>query len=118
MTAKVQRLRTKTARELAAEFNVTPRTVRNHVAAERQWWLDHRHSLRAKASALKESGLTWREVGEQLGITEGAARAAGARARGRWKDAQSTQSDTVSGGVTAESTPCRQHVPIRVTSTA
>jgi predicted transcriptional regulator len=84
MTARVQQPRKKTARELAEKFGVSERTIRNHMAAERSWWVAQRHELREKAATMRDTGMTWKQVGETLGITEGSARALAKRARGRW----------------------------------
>lgn len=84
MTARTPQLRKKTAKEVAAKLGVSERTVRRYVAAPRDWWKQQRHELREKAATLRDTGMTWKQVGEALGVTEGAARALGKRARGRW----------------------------------
>lgn len=84
MTARIPQLRKKTAKELAEKFGVSPRTIRNHMAASRDWWTQQRRELREKAASLRATGMTWKAVGEALGVTESAARAMGKRARGEW----------------------------------
>lgn len=84
MTARVSQIRKKTARELASKFGVSERTIRNHMAAERSWWVNQRRELREKAANLRDTGLTWKQIGESLGVTEGSARALAKRARGMW----------------------------------
>jgi len=86
MTARTPQLRKKTARELAEKFGVSPRTIRNHVAAPRDWWAQHRREIRQKAARLRATGMTWAEVGKALGVSESAARALGKRATGEWAD--------------------------------
>lgn len=109
MTARTPQLRKKTARELAEKFGVSPRTIRNHVAAPRDWWTQHRRELRQKAARLRATGMTWREVGNALGMTESAARAAGRRAAGHWASSglqperDTTTLDLFSGGPEAAS---------------
>lgn len=87
MTARTPQLRKKTAKEVAAKLGVSERTVRRYVAAPRDWWKQHRREIRAKAAELRKSGMTWKQIGESLGVTESAARALGQRALGMWADA-------------------------------
>lgn len=84
MTARTPQLRKKTAAEVAAKLGVSPRTVRRYVAAPRDWWTQQRRELRQKAARLRATGMTWRDVGTALGMTEAAARAAGRRGAGEW----------------------------------
>lgn len=83
MTARTPALRKKTARELAEKFGVTPRTIRNHMAAPRDWWTQQRRELRAKAAALRATGMTWPQIGQALGCSSEAARALGSRGMGK-----------------------------------
>jgi len=80
MTARAPQLRNKTAREVAQKLGVSPRTVRRYVAAPRDWWEDHRRAMRAKAVALRSTGMTWAQIGEELGCSDEAARAMAKRA--------------------------------------
>lgn len=89
MTARIPQIRSKTARELADKFGVTPRTIRNHMAAPRNWWEEQRRALRAKAISLRETGMTWQQIGEALGCSSEAARALGRRARAERTNAPS-----------------------------
>ncbi len=84
MTARIPQLRKKSAKELAEKFGVSERTIRNHMAAPRDWWTQQRREMREKAANLRATGMTWKDVGEALGVTESAARALGKRARGEW----------------------------------
>jgi transposase len=84
MTARTPQLRKKTAKEVAAKLGVSARTVRRYVAAPREWWKEHRREIREKAATLRDTGMTWKQVGETLGVTEGSARALAKRARGQW----------------------------------
>ena len=89
MTARAPQLRTKTAREVAEKLGVSPRTVRRYVAAPRNWWEEQRRALRAKAISLRETGMTWQQIGEALGCSSEAARALGRRARAERSSAPS-----------------------------
>lgn len=93
MTARTPQLRKKTAAEVAAKLGVSPRTVRRYVAAPRDWWTQHRRNLQLKAAQLRATGMTWREVGNALGMTEAAARAAGRRGAGAWADSNQPKPD-------------------------
>lgn len=94
MSARHPLPRKKTARELAEKFGVTPRTIRNHMAAPRNWWEEQRRAMRAKAIALRATGMTWPQVGEALGCSSEAARALGKRARAELANAQQRDPNT------------------------
>lgn len=93
MTARTPQLRKKTARELAEKFGVCPRTIRNHIAAPRDWWTQQRRELRQKAARLRATGMPWAEVGKALGVSESAARAMGRRAAGAWAGSPQPERD-------------------------
>lgn len=73
-----------TSRELAERHGCSIRTVQRLVGRPRDWWTQERRELRQKAARLRDTGMTWKQVGEALGMSENAARAAGKRARGEW----------------------------------
>lgn len=84
-----------TNRELAQRFGVSTRTVRRATSGRRarDWWPALRSEVRQEAARLRATGMTWAEVGAALGMSPGAARAAGQRARGAWADAAPQQPD-------------------------
>lgn len=92
MTARTPALRKKTARELADRFGVTTRTIRNHMAAPRDWWKEHRRALREKAAALRATGMKWADVGKALNVSESSARALGKRGAGAWSGTRASNS--------------------------
>ncbi|WP_058235050.1 HTH domain-containing protein [Devriesea agamarum] len=82
MTALKPAKRRQTARELAKKFGVSERTIRRTVAQPRAEYVADTHTRQDRALELRESGLKWREVGEQLGgITDSAAYQLAAKAR-------------------------------------
>lgn len=84
MSARMPQPRKKTARELAEKFNVSPRTIRNHIAAPRAWWTEQRRELRQKAARLRATGMSWAEIAKALDVTESSARALARRGAGAW----------------------------------
>lgn len=77
-----------TNRELAEKLGVSQRTIIRYMNGHRRndWWSEMRAKLRDEAARLRDTGLSWREVGEQLGVSEGAARAMGQRAKKAWAE--------------------------------
>lgn len=61
--------RKKTARESAAKFGVTERTIRNWLAQPRADYLAEAEARRKTVIELKSQGLTHSQIGEQLGIS-------------------------------------------------
>lgn len=76
----------KTNAAVAAKFGISARTVSRMRGRTREAYIAECREVQRKAAALRDTGMRWREVGEALGITENAARAAGQRARGAWSD--------------------------------
>lgn len=58
-----------TQKEMAEKFNVSVSTVKNYIALPREEYEQEAKERRARAYQLRESGLKWKEVGEQLGTT-------------------------------------------------
>jgi transposase len=81
MGAITQGKRKKTARESAEKFGVTERTIRNWLAQPRAEFLAEATRRRKQALALKEQGLTRRQVAEEMEISFEAAKALLKRAR-------------------------------------
>jgi len=78
--------RRKTNAEVAAKFGISTRTVRRMVGRPRAEYLAECRAHRAKAAALRATGMTWAEVGAAMGVSESAARAMAQRGRGAWSD--------------------------------
>ncbi len=73
MSAIKQGRRDVTARELAERFGVTPRHIQNIWAEPREEWEARGRARQAEALALREQGLTYQAIADQLGISRGAA---------------------------------------------
>ena len=86
MTAIHRKRRDVTAKQLATKFGVTDRTIRNYVAEPREDWEARGRSRQDEALALLESGLTYSQVAQRLGITRGTAAGLVHRARRRLAD--------------------------------
>lgn len=66
--------RKNSARFVAERLGISERTVRRYIAQPRAEYLAEGYARQDEALRLRESGLKWREVGEQLGgISEPAA---------------------------------------------
>ena len=63
--------RTKTATEMAARLGVSVRTIRNVVAEPRDDYLARAATNRKKAVELREQGLKYREIAEEMGCSIG-----------------------------------------------
>lgn len=98
-----------TNRELAERFGVSTRTVRRATSGRRacDWWPVFRQEVRKEAARLRATGMTWAQIGEAMGITAGAARAAAKRATGEWADGSAApENDDTTGDLFAvEPTP-------------
>ena len=68
MIVKKRIKRPMTQKEMAEKFNVSVSTVKNYIALPREYEQEAKER-RARAYQLRESGLKWKEVGEQLGTT-------------------------------------------------
>lgn len=81
MTAIRPQRRIGTAREVAERFGVSPRTVRSIIAEPREQFEARAAARQNEALRLIKSGLTYRQVAEQMGITRGTAAGLVHRAR-------------------------------------
>ena len=81
MVATKPMKRPRTAREAAEALNVSERTIRKYMAQPRAEYLAEAEQRRKKALALKEQGLTRRQVAEKLGISFESAKSLLKRAR-------------------------------------
>lgn len=79
--APVRAKRPGTAREWAARFGVTPRTIRNTVAIERTDYEATAAKRRATAAKMRTNGASWADIAEAIGGSEWAARALVRRAK-------------------------------------
>jgi transposase len=71
MGAQTPARRSKTARELAEEFGVTPRTIQRLVAEPREEYTARARQRRERAAQLRKQGLKYREIAEELGVSIG-----------------------------------------------
>ncbi len=83
MTARVPERRTKTGRELAAEFGVSRSTVVRIIAEPRHEYERRARQRRAMAVSLRLQGLTYREIADRTGDSVGCLLAQ-ARRHGEW----------------------------------
>jgi transposase len=83
VTAETPQRRKMTAREAAARFGVHPRTIRKVIAEPREEFESRARARQDEALRLLESGLTYRQVAERMGITRGTAAGLVHRARAR-----------------------------------
>ena len=63
--------RNHTATELAKRFGVSPRTIRNTVAEERDVYLSRAEQRREQIRELRKQGLSMRAIAEQVGCSVG-----------------------------------------------
>lgn len=82
-----------TVGQVAAKFGVSRSTVARTLKRDPRWWIEYRRDLRRQAAELRSQGMTWEQVGSALGMSAGAARAAGKRATGEWADAHSQEQE-------------------------
>lgn len=81
MSAERPARRNRTARELAEKFGVSARAIR-YIAAEPRLEFEARaRDRQAQATALRDQGLTFAQIGEALGISRHAAAGLVRRAR-------------------------------------
>lgn len=71
----VRQHRKKTAREIAARFGVSERTVRAHVAEDRDTYESRAAERRQVAGAMAAQGAPWAAIAEAVGGSEWSARA-------------------------------------------
>ncbi len=72
-----------TAREVAIRYGISERTVRNLIAEPRAAFEARAAARQDEALALHEAGLSYREVGERLGVSRHTASGLCRRARER-----------------------------------
>lgn len=72
-----------TAREVAQRYGISERHVRRAIAEPRDDFEARARARQAQALALIESGLTYQQVADQMGITRGTAAGLVHRARAR-----------------------------------
>lgn len=70
----IRQSRKKTAREIAARFGVSERTVRAHVAEDRDTYESRAAKRRKVAGTMADKGATWAAIAEAVGGSEWAAR--------------------------------------------
>lgn len=80
MTEPERRRRKITAREAAARFGVSERTIRRTMSEPRAEFEARAKERRLQAVALRAEGLKWAAVGERMGISGEAARRLATRA--------------------------------------
>ena len=83
MTAENPQRRNGTARELAERIGCSPRTIQNLWAEPRDAFEARARARQMEAMGLREQGLTYQAIADQLGITRGAAVGLVRRAAGR-----------------------------------
>ncbi len=84
----------KTNGQVAAKFGISARTVSRMRGRSRSAYIEECRALREKAAALRDQGMTWKQIGEALGlVSENAARAMTKRARGEWGPATPETTD-------------------------
>jgi transposase len=71
MGAKNPVRRKMTAREAAEKFGTSTRTIQRLFAEPRHNFLDRAQQRREQAVGLRERGLTYRQIAEQMGCTVG-----------------------------------------------
>jgi predicted transcriptional regulator len=71
----VRQRRKKTAKEIATAFNVCERTVRNHVAEDRNDYEVRAEERRKIAGEMKADGESWETIAKAIGGSMWAARA-------------------------------------------
>lgn len=81
MTAIKAGKRNGTARELAERFEVTPRHIRRIIAEPRTDFEARARTRQLEALGLREQGLTYQAIANQMGISRGAAAGLVHRAR-------------------------------------
>lgn len=70
----IRQHRKKTAREIAARFGVSERTVRAHVAEDRDTYESRAAERRRVAGTMAAQGASWAAIAEAVGGSEWAAR--------------------------------------------
>jgi len=63
--------RARTAREMASQFGVNPRTIRALMAEPRDEFLARANQRRAQAVELRSQGMKYREIADEMSISIG-----------------------------------------------
>ena len=71
MSEPVRARRPRTARELAAEHGVSPRTIQRAVAESREDFEGRAAARRERAAALRAGGATYKAIADDLGCSTG-----------------------------------------------
>jgi len=71
MTAMTPARRTKTARELAKQFGVSPRTIQRAIAEPRAEYDARTAARHERISELRAEGLSYRAIAAELGVSVG-----------------------------------------------
>lgn len=71
MSQPVRRRRDKTARELAAEQGVSPRTIQRDIAESREDFEGRAAARRERAAALRAGGATYKAIADEMGVSTG-----------------------------------------------
>ncbi|EGZ7419269.1 plasmid replication protein [Escherichia coli] len=69
MTAMHKIKRELTAKEMAKKLNTSERTVRSLIAMPRKDYEEEAESRRRKAFLLRQNGMKWKEVAEEMNTT-------------------------------------------------
>ena len=72
MAAEIQQRRKATAKELAAQMGCSERTVRRLAAEPREQFLARAAQRRTRAWELRQSGLSYKQIAEEMGESVGA----------------------------------------------
>ena len=81
MAALNPQRRTGTARELAARYGISERSVRDVIAEPRDDFEARARARQMQALGLREQGMTYQAIADQMGISRGAAAGLVHRAR-------------------------------------
>lgn len=100
----VRQRRKKTAKEIAERFGVSERTVRNHMAEERDDYEGRAAARRATAGRMFGEGASWAEIAEAVGGSEWSARALVRRHR-QEQEQEQERLKAPSGGSATERAP-------------
>lgn len=90
MQAETPARRNRTAREVARRIGASERTIRRIIAEPRADYEARTRARQDHALQLREQGLSWADVGRQLGTSPDATHVAAARARTRTQNAAET----------------------------
>lgn len=86
MAALNPQRRTGTARELAARYGISERSVRDVIAEPRDDFEARARARQMQALGLREQGMTYQAIADQMGISRGAAAGLVHRAKDKSKE--------------------------------